>query len=66
MNDVGVVYDRNEVSRMDAFLKSQNELMQQADKGKELQNQNVLKYAVLLGGIVITLVFFKIMVNKKK
>jgi hypothetical protein len=66
MAGVGVVYDSNEVSRMESFLKSQNALMEGVDKEKQVQNKNILRYAVILGGVAITLVLFKVLINKRK
>jgi hypothetical protein len=66
MAGVGVVYDSNEVSRTESFLKSQNALMEQVDKETEVKNKSILRYAVILGGVAIVLVLFKVLVNKKK
>ena len=66
MARVGVVYDSNEVSRTESFLKSQNALMEQVDKENEVKNKSILRYAVILGGVAIVLVLFKVLVNKKK
>ena len=66
MTGVGVVYDSNEVSRTESFLKSQNALMEQVDKENEVKNKSILRYAVILGGVAIVLVLFKVLVNKKK
>ena len=66
MAGVGVVYDSNEVSRNESFLKSQNALMEQVDKENEVKNKSILRYAVILGGVAIVLVLFKVLVNKKK
>ena len=66
MAGVGVIYDSNEISRNEKFLNSQNDLMERADLEKSVQNKNILRYAVLLGGIAITLVLFKVFVNKIK
>lgn len=66
MAGIGVVYDSNEVSRMESFLNKQNDLMQGIDKEKEFQNKNILRYAVILGGVALTLVLFKVFISKKK
>jgi len=66
MAGVGVVYDSNEISRLESFLNQQNDLMEKVDKEKEVQNKNILRYAVILGGIAIVLVLFKVLVDKKK
>jgi len=66
MAGVGVIYDSNEISRLESFLNQQNDLMEKVDKEKEVQNKNILRYAVILGGIAIVLVLFKVLVDKKK
>jgi len=66
MAGVGVIYDSNEISRLESFLNQQNDLMEKVDKEKEVQNKNILRYAVILGGVAIVLVLFKVLVNKKK
>lgn len=66
MAGVGVVYDSNEFSRTESFLKSQNALMEQVDKETEVKNKSILRYAVILGGVAIVLVLFKVLINKKK
>jgi hypothetical protein len=66
MAGVGVVYDSNEVSRTESFLTNQNALMEQVDKENEVKNKSILRYAVILGGVAIVLVLFKVLVNKKK
>jgi hypothetical protein len=66
MAGVGVVYDSNELSRLESFLNQQNDLMEKVDKETQVQNKNILRYAVILGGVAIVLVLFKVLVNKKK
>jgi hypothetical protein len=66
MAGVGVIYDSNEISRLESFLNQQNDLMEKVDKETQVQNKNILRYAVILGGVAIVLVLFKVLVNKKK
>ena len=66
MAGVGVVYDSNELSRLESFLNQQNDLMEKVDKETQVQNKNILRYAVILGGVAIVLVLFKVLVDKKK
>jgi tetrahydromethanopterin S-methyltransferase subunit G len=66
MAGVGVIYDSNEVSRMEKLLDETNTLFEKADNEKQFQNKNILRYAVILGGIAITLVLFKVFIDKKK
>lgn len=62
----GLLYDSNEVSRTESFLNEQNVLMQKADEEKEVQNKNILRYAVILGGVALTLILFKVFFKKRK
>jgi hypothetical protein len=62
----GVIYDSNEISRTESFLNKQNDLMEQVDKETEVKNKSILRYAVILGGVAIVLVLFKVLVNKRK
>jgi len=62
----GVIYDINEISRTESFLNKQNDLMEQVDKETEVKNKSILRYAVILGGVAIVLVLFKVLVNKRK
>jgi len=66
MAGVGVVYDSNELSRLESFLNQQNDLMEKVDKETQVQNKNILRYAVILGGVALTLVLFKVFISKRK
>ena len=65
-NTSGKIYDVGEVPRLEAFIKEQQDAMDKIDKEKSVQNNNVLRYAILLGGVAVTLVLFKYLVNRKK
>ena len=62
----GKTYDSAEFSRLDEFLNNQQSQMDLIDKEKEVQNKKVVQYALLLFGVVTTLILFKKLVDKKK
>ena len=62
---VGNVYDQNETSRIESLLKTENAMMQGVDKEKQFSDKKVLQYVLALAGIVVLLVGFKFIVNKK-
>lgn len=66
MSKIGLRYDSNEVSKTESFLNQQNDLMQQADEEKELQNKKILRYVVILGGVALTLILFRVFLKKRK
>lgn len=65
-NTSGKIYDVEEVSRLDAFIKEQQDAMDKIDSEKSVQNKKILRYAIVLAGVTISLVFFNYLVNKKK
>ena len=62
----GKTYDVAEYGRLDAFIKEQQGEMDKIDLEKSVQNKNILRYAIILGGVTITLVLFNYLVNRKK
>lgn len=62
----GRKYDTSEFSRLESFLSNQQSQMDLIDKEKEAQNKKVLQYSLLLAGAVLTLILFKVLVDKKK
>lgn len=62
----GKTYDSAEFSRLDEFLSNQQSQMDLIDKEKEVQNKKVVQYALLLAGAVVTIILFKVLVDKKK
>ena len=62
----GKIYDISEYPRLDAFLKEQQDVMDEIDKEKSFQTTKIIQYAVVLTGVVISLYWFYRMVNKKK
>jgi hypothetical protein len=65
-NTSGRIYDIGEVPRLEAFIKEQQGEMDKIDSEKSVQDKKILRYAILLGGVAITLVLFKYLVNRKK
>jgi len=65
-NTSGRIYDIGEVPRLEAFIKEQQDEMDKIDSEKSVQDKKILRYAILLGGVALTLVLFKYLVNKKK
>ena len=65
-NTAGKIYDSQEYSRLDAFLKEQQDEMTKIDKEKSVQTTKIVQYVVVLTGVVLTLFWFSRMVNKKK
>jgi hypothetical protein len=62
----GKTYDSAEFSRLDSFLSNQQAQMDLIDKEKENQNKKVVQYALLLSGAILSLILFKVLVDKKK
>ena len=62
---VGNIYDQNETSRVESLLKTENTLMNTLDKDKQFSDKKLLQYVLALAGIVVLLVGFKFIVNKK-
>jgi hypothetical protein len=62
----GKIYDSEEYSRLDAFLKEQQDEMNKIDKEKSVQTTKIIQYAMVLTGVVLSLYWFSRMVNKKK
>jgi len=60
----GRIYDISELSRTTSFLDTQDEAMQKIES--EGADKKAIKYAVLIGGSILFLVLFKVLINKKK
>jgi hypothetical protein len=65
-NTSGKIYDTQEYSRLDAFIKEQQDEMDKIDKEKSVQTIKIVQYAMVLTGVVVTLYYFSRLVNKKK
>lgn len=62
---VGKVYDSGELGRIESLLKTQESMLQQVDKEKEFSDKKVLQYTLAVAGIIVLLVGFKFIVDKK-
>jgi hypothetical protein len=62
----GKTYDSAELKRLDDFLNQQQAQMELIDNQKEFKNKKVVQYALILTGAVISLILFKVLVDKKK
>ena len=62
----GRIYDTEEYSRLDAFLKEQQGEMDKIDKEKSVQTIKIVQYVMVLTGVALTLFIFNKLVNKKK
>jgi len=63
---VGRIYDGGELGRLEATLKEQQSEMDKIDNEESVKKSNVLRYAIILGGVAVTLVLFNYFVNRKK
>jgi hypothetical protein len=63
---VGRIYDSEELGRLEATLKEQQSEMDKIDNEESVKKVDVIRYSILLVGIVSTLFFFKYLVDKKK
>jgi hypothetical protein len=62
----GKTYDVAEYGRLDTFIKEQQAEMDRIDKEKSVQTVKIVRYALVLTGVVVSLYFFSRLVNKKK
>jgi len=65
-NTSGKIYDIGEVPRLEAFIKEQQDAMDKIDSEKSVQDKKILRYAIVLAGVTVTLVLFNYLVNRKK
>lgn len=63
---VGRIYDSEELGRLEATLKEQQSEMDKIDNEESVKKVDVIRYSILLVGIVSTLFYFKYLVDKKK
>ena len=63
---VGRIYDSEELGRLEATLKEQQSEMDKIDNEESVKKVDVIRYSILLVGIVSTLIYFKYLVDKKK
>ena len=51
---VGRIYDGGELGRLEATLKEQQSEMDKIDNEESVKKSNVLRYAIILGGVAVT------------
>jgi hypothetical protein len=59
----GKIYDSAEVQRLDQMLKQQEEAFKQAEK-EELNVSGIVRYTLILGGVILVLILLKKGVGK--
>jgi hypothetical protein len=62
----GKTYDVAEYGRLENYIKEQEGELDKIDLEKSVQDKKILRYAILLGGVTITLVLFKVLMDKRK
>ena len=62
----GKTYDVAEYGRLDAFLNQQQDEMDKIDREDSFQNKKVLRYALILTGVALSLFAFKYLISKRK
>lgn len=62
----GKTYDVAEYGRLEDLFKEQEKDFKKIDLEKSVQNINILRYGLILTGLVLSLYVFSILVNKKK
>ena len=61
-----LIYDPTAVSRIEDVLSEQERLFQNEDKSSKVQEQKVIRYAVIVGISALAILLLKIVVKKKK
>jgi|APGre2960657404_1045060.scaffolds.fasta_scaffold683890_1 hypothetical protein len=62
----GLIYDPTAVSRIDDFLSTQEEEFKKQDKSSQIQKEKVIRFGIILGITVISILVLKVIVKKKK
>lgn len=62
----GKTYDVKEFSRLDDFINTQEEEMKRIDLEKSVQNKKILRYTLILTGVVLAIFVFSKLIDKKK
>jgi hypothetical protein len=66
MEKQGLIYDPTAVSRIDDFLNTQEEEFKKQDKSSEIQKQKVIRFGIILGISVLSILVLKVIVKNKK
>jgi hypothetical protein len=62
----GLIYDPTALSRIEDLLTKQEEQFVKYDKSSESQNKKIIRYAVVFGISVVSILLIKIILKKKK
>jgi len=62
----GLIYDPSAVSRIENLLNQQEELFKQEDKNSKVQNQKIIRFGIIFGISVISILVLKAIIKKKK
>jgi hypothetical protein len=62
----GLIYDPTAVSRIDDFLSTQEEEFKKQDKSSQIQKEKVIRFGIILGITVLSILVLKVIVKKKK
>jgi tetrahydromethanopterin S-methyltransferase subunit G len=65
-NTSGKIYDVAEYGKLEDTLNELSLEMEKIDSEKSVQNKKILRYGLLLTGVVVSLYVFSVLVNKKK
>jgi hypothetical protein len=66
MEKQGLIYDPTAVSRIDDFLNTQEEEFKKQDKSSEIQKQKVIRFGIILGISVLSILVLQVIVKNKK
>jgi hypothetical protein len=62
----GRIYDSTESKRIEEFLSNQSSELDKVDAEKEIADKKVLRYTILFAGGVLSLIFLKYLISRKK
>ena len=62
---VGKIYDSEEVPRIKDFLNMQTKELKALESEKSVVDKTIIRYAIIIGGAVITILTVKFLTRKK-
>jgi hypothetical protein len=66
MEKQGLIYDPTAVSRIDDFLNTQEEEFKKQDKSSQIQKEKVIRFGIILGISVLSILVLKVILKNKK
>jgi hypothetical protein len=60
----GLIYDSSAIGRINNLLNEQEEELKKIDK--EQNSKKIIRYVIIVGASVLTILVLKLLVNKKK